>query len=199
MVHAAHLFYNFATNPRSYLSNQVKESGFTEEDEVRSEEVSRTVDKVTKVSSKIKELATSKNEEPDSDDEDDGEEERGGGQGRDEGEEGEVGEQEMEKKKISEFEAAFKKNQFNNAIATNKEKEEKKVTAKKMSKVAAFSADYSDALFSVVIELPGVASMKRVDLQVSATKLLLAAKVEEGDGTDIALDYTFTSAIDEGR
>mmetsp|Transcript_11108 Transcript_11108/g.22528 ORF Transcript_11108/g.22528 Transcript_11108/m.22528 type:complete len:324 (-) Transcript_11108:37-1008(-) len=186
------------------IERMVKEAGFTEDDAARSKDVNQTVDKVTEVSSKIKDLATSRKmeEEPDSDDEvDDGAEKQGGGDvGKDGASEEEIikqEEQEQEKKKISEFEAAFKKNQFNNAIAADKKEDKKVTTVKKSKKEAAFSAEYSDAMFSLVIELPGVSSMKSVDLQVSSTKLLLEAKADGESGAGLGLEYTFTSVIDE--
>ncbi|GMI15782.1 hypothetical protein TrLO_g10297 [Triparma laevis f. longispina] len=171
------------------IQKMVEQSGFGDD---KSGEINKTVDKVAEVSDKISSLRVGEEEELDSDDEDEVE------AGAPPPTEDKVVEKESKKKALNEFEKAFQNNQAANSFA----KKEKAAVAAATSSVkkdyikAQFSEDYTDATFSIVIELPNVKSMKNVDLQVSSIELKLTAATE-GNGDDIKMDYKFKNEIDD--
>ena len=156
------------------IERLLKEAGMTEEDKSRIDDVNETVEMVTEVSSNIKELSKKKEDDTlDSDDEDETDEPAKVEKGDIEREKS-LKEAAKEKKKcMSDFEEAFKNNHFNNAISNKKAEVKKRPESGKTTRTAVFSSEYNDALFTLAIELPGVKSMKSVDLQVSQTKVRL--------------------------
>jgi len=102
------------------------------------------------------------------------------------------------KRVLNDFEKAFAKNKFNNAISNPAPSSTKSPSP---TVTPQYTVDYADSSFAVSIELPSVSSFSSCDLSVSSTALKLTAvksNEEEEDQTEkYGLNYTFKHQIDE--